>query len=266
MSNQNSQVRLQKVLAQAGVASRRQGEELILEGRIAVNGKIVTRLGIKVNPLKDRITLDGNPLTLEKKVYLMLNKPPGYLCTRSDPKGRPTVYHLLPHISQRIFTVGRLDWDTRGLLILTNDGSLAHRLSHPRYQIKRKYWVKIKGALQEKEVEIIRRGVRLEEGRTQPAELKIIKRDKHQTILTLSLKEGKKREVKRIFSSLGYRVISLKRIAFGSLTLGRLREGEFRYLRKKDLELLTSGSGEPGVNRQSDAPRRRRPPQTASNN
>jgi pseudouridine synthase len=222
--------RLHKVLALAGVASRRKCEDLILQGVIDVNGRTIRELGFKVDIEKDKIYYKGQPVKTEKKVYFILNKPKGYVCANFDPERRKLVIDLFRHLPYRLYTVGRLDAESEGLLIVTNDGELCNQLSHPRYEVPKTYWVNVKGYLEPKTLEKIMKGVWLSEGKTAPVKIKIIKRARDFSVLLITLKEGKKREVRRIFAKFGHKVKSLVRIKIGNLSLGNLAIGQFKQV------------------------------------
>lgn len=242
--------RLQKVVARAGIASRRKAEELILAGRITVNGQVIKELGCQVNPDRDKIEIDGQRIKEEKKLYLMLNKPKGYVTTLFDPEGRPKISDLLIGVKERVYPVGRLDYHSEGLLLLTNDGELTHQLTHPGFGIKKTYLVKVKGKPDQEKIQALRQGVRLrdENGRlhpferSSPAQVEIIKKGKSQTNTTLKVKigEGKKREIRRMMEAIGHSVLKLERVKFGSLNLKGLKRGEFRYLTPEEIERLTT--------------------------
>ncbi len=255
--------RLQKVLAQAGVASRRACEELIRQGRVQVNGQMVTELGTKVDPNRDEISVDGTPISgPAKKVYLLLNKPPGYISTVHDPWGRPTVLDLIPHRG-RLYPVGRLDAESEGLLLLTNDGELTHRLTHPRYGHEKEYLVLVKGHPTEAVLSRLRRGVNLEEGRTAPAEVSRVSRKEgleippDTTWLRMVLHEGRKRQIRRMCAAVGHPVRRLIRVRLGPLRLGALKPGQWRPLTERELDELTAlalpGARSPQAKRQQGA-------------
>ncbi len=232
-------VRLQKVLAERGVASRRGAEELIREGRVRVNGAVITELGYKVDPERDRIEVDGKRIPPPPpKVYYLLYKPYGVITSLSDPRGRPTVRDLLRRVKLRIFPVGRLDWDAEGLLLLTNDGELAARLLHPRYQVPRVYLVKVRGLLEKGEVERLRGGIPLEDGPSPSMKVTLVRRTKSNTWLKVTLHEGRNRIVKRTFAAIGHPVMKLRRVAFGPLKIGGLRPGEYRALSSEEIKRL----------------------------
>ena len=231
--------RLQKIMANSGVASRRKCEELILSGRVTVNGKVAGVLGTKVNPQKDIIKVDGRKITAEKrKIYIMLNKPRGYVTTALDPEGRKKVTDLVKDLDGRIFPVGRLDMDTEGLLLLTNDGELAYRMTHPKFKVKKTYHVKIEGLPTEENLIRLAEGIELEDGMTAPARLTVLRTEKDKTLVEITIREGRKRQVRRMFDQIGHRVIHLKRVRFGPLSLGRLKKGSFRELTPRELASL----------------------------
>lgn len=221
------------------MASRRDADRMIEQGMVRVSGKVVTQLGYKIDDEKDRVEVDGRPVKKEKGlVYLMLNKPSGYLVTVKDPFRRPTVMRLLPRLKKRIFPVGRLDYDSEGLLLLTNDGELALRLTHPRYEVRKRYLVKVKGDPKLSELEKLRRGIFLDGKKTAPARVERLSRGSTKTLLRVEIHEGQKRELKRMFRAIGHEVVSLKRISFGGLKLGKLKRGEWRFLTSKEVEML----------------------------
>ena len=230
--------RLQKILSETGVASRRQGEALIREGRVTVNGR-VARVGDKADPSRDHIKVDGRRVTFPGgRVYLMVNKPKNVVTTVDDPEGRPTVMDLVGSKYPRLFPVGRLDYDAEGFLLLTNDGELAHRLTHPSFQVPRTYWVKVKGKPTPAEVSKLSRGVVLSDGPTAPCHILALKETEENSWLEMTLHEGRNRQVKRMWEKMGYSVLKLKRIRLGGLSLGKLKPGEFRPLRPNEVEKL----------------------------
>jgi 23S rRNA pseudouridine2605 synthase len=231
--------RIQKILAKAGIASRREAERMVIEGRVAVNGRVIDALGFKADPLKDHIKVDGKRLThFEPKVILLLNKPRGYLSTVKDPQGRPTVMDLLKKMRWRIYPVGRLDFDAEGLLLLTNDGDLAHLLSHPRFSIPRTYWVKVGGVPDDERLKQLKRGVMLEDGKASVVSFSILRQGEKNSWIRVVVTEGRNRLVKRIFSAIGYSVLKLKRVGFGPIQLGNLPIGQFRYLTPEEITEL----------------------------
>ncbi|MBO5140368.1 MAG: rRNA pseudouridine synthase [Peptococcaceae bacterium] len=236
--------RLQKYLASAGVASRRASEKLILEGKVAVNGKVVKELGTKVIPGKDKVTVDGKPVrTEEQMVYYLMNKPAGYLTTVKDTHDRPTVMDLLAGIPYRVFPVGRLDFETEGLLLLTNDGEFAYRMTHPKFKIKKTYLATVQGELTKERLQMLREGVELEDGKTAPAEVKVVRQEKHRTVVEITIHEGKNRQVRRMFKAVKNPVLELKRINVGGLTLKGVGSGEIRSLTDEELQKLTQRLG-----------------------
>lgn len=233
------EVRLQKFLSMAGVASRRRAEEMILQKRIKVNGITVTKPGIKVDTEKDIVQVDGEVCKLKNfNVYILLNKPKGYITTLYDPFGRPTVWELIKGVGTRVFPVGRLDKDTEGLLLLTNDGELAYKLTHPKHGIEKTYIVKVKGNISRKAIDNLEKGVILEEGKTSPAKVRVLRKENDYSILEIKIHEGKKRQIRRMCEKVGHPVINLKRIRIGDLTLKGLKTGEWRYLTKKEIDYL----------------------------
>jgi 23S rRNA pseudouridine2605 synthase len=234
-----AQERIQKILAKAGIASRREAERMVLEGRVMVNGKVIDALGLKADALKDAIKVDGKLLTgFEPKMTFLLNKPRGYLATVKDPKGRPTVMDLLKHLKWRVYPVGRLDLDAEGLLLLTNDGGLANRLAHPRFSIPRTYLVKVGGVPEEKELARLKRGIMLEDGRARVFSCSILRQKEKNSWLQVVVTEGRNRLVKRMFSAIGHPVLKLKRIRFGPIQLGNLPFGQFRHLTAEETAQL----------------------------
>lgn len=221
--------RLQKVLAHAGVASRRKCESLIIEGRVTVDGNPVTELGVKVDPLKQVIAVDGKEVRAEKKVVLLLNKPTAYVSTVFDPEGRRTVMSLLPVFTERVYPVGRLDYDTSGLLLFTNDGALTERLLHPSRDIEKVYRVTVGGSVDRETRQRLAEGIELEDGMTAPAIVEMM-RQGEESVVQISIHEGRNRQVRRMFETLDLPVRRLKRLAFGPLSLGHLKTGEWRLL------------------------------------
>ncbi len=228
--------RLQKILAEAGYGSRRKTEELIKQGLVTVNDHIA-ELGEKADPKKDLIMVNGQTIKLEQKVYYLLYKPEGYLCTLSDPFNRHTVVDLLPK-EPRVFPVGRLDADTTGVLLLTNDGELTNLLLHPRYHVEKAYLAEVQGFPEESALEKLRKGLVLDDGPTLPAKVELIRRGRTSSSVRIVIKEGRKRQVKRMFEAIAYPVIQLHRERFGFLELGKLQKGESRILSKSEVERL----------------------------
>ena len=230
-------MRLQKYLAACGVSSRRAAERLIEEGRVLVNGAPAT-IGQSVDPAKDAIAVDGQPVAQDQKVYVVLNKPPNTVTTAKDTHGRKTVLELVQGAKARVFPVGRLDMDVDGVLVLTNDGELAHRLIHPSFQIEKVYMAHVQGRVTQNAAAWLRRGVRLEDGMTAPAKVEIVKHLPASTILRLTLHEGRKREVKRMCAAVGHRVRTLQRVSFAGIGVEALRPGEWRYLTDAEVRHL----------------------------
>lgn len=230
--------RLQKVMAHAGVASRRKSEEIIAEGRVKVNGVVVTEMGTKVDPQKDTIEVDGEEIEKEKKVYLKLYKPEDYVTTVNDPQGRKTVLDLVNGIEQRIYPVGRLDLDSSGLLLLTNDGDLTNKITHPSHEIDKEYMVVVNGHLRKDEIQKFKNGIELDEGKTSPAEIEEVNKDQKNTTYKVIIHEGMNRQIRRMFDNLGYDVVSLIRVRIGNISLGSLNPGKYRKLSSKELQDL----------------------------
>ncbi len=254
-------VRLQKVIAAAGIASRRKAEELIRAGRVRVNGQVVTQLGVKVDPEQDVIEVDGERIRLPKtRTYILLHKPRGVLSTTSDPYGRPTVVDLVP-VGRRLFPVGRLDADSEGLMLLTDDGEVAERLTHPRYGHRKEYIALVIGTPDKKALRALARGIVLDGQRTSPAEVTVLGRRVPKEILDAGapglhkvspkgfswvrvvVTEGRKHQVRRMLKAVGHPVIRLFRVAMGPLRLGRLQPGEWRYLTPKEQQRLREALG-----------------------
>jgi 23S rRNA pseudouridine2605 synthase len=233
--------RLHKILAQAGLGSRRKCETLISSGHISVDGKRVTKMGQLVDPIKNKILCDGVPLKKQKKIYYLLNKPKGYVCTNAKTSEHFRTIDLLKHIEQRIYTVGRLDKDSEGLIILTNDGELANLLSHPRYGIEKTYRVEVRGRITNDAIRSLKRGIWISAGKASPTSIKVIRRRHTSSTLEIILREGKNREIRRILAKVRHPVISLKRIKIGHLTDDHtLKIGRYRHLRKTEIERLSS--------------------------
>ena len=229
--------RLQKYLASAGVASRRASETMIQEGRVAVNGKVIRELGTKIVPGKDQVTVDGKPVQPEEKlVYLLMNKPAAYITTAKDTHNRPTVLDLVADVPYRVFPVGRLDYETEGLLLLTNDGEFAYRMTHPKFKMMKTYVAVVQGVLTPERLDMLQNGVQLEDGRTGPAKVRILRKENHKTVVEISIHEGKNRQVRRMFKAVKNPVLELKRISVGTLTLKGVNLGEYRYLNDDELK------------------------------
>jgi 23S rRNA pseudouridine2605 synthase len=235
--------RLQKVLAAAGVDSRRKCEELILEGVVRVNGKVIERLPAFVDPDKDIITVNGRKIRAARKVYFLLNKPKGVLCTSRDPRGRKKAIDLI-HTNERIFCVGRLDADTMGLIILTNDSELSNRLTHPRYGISKTYVVRIKGEIKSEQIEKLKKGIWLAEGKTSRASVKILKRRHTESLIEITIRQGLNRQVRRMLSKIGFPVKSLTRTKIGSLSIRGLGVCKSRALTNAEVASLKKAAAD----------------------
>ncbi len=229
--------RLQKVLAAAGIGSRRACEEYILEGRVEIDGNVVTELGVRVDPQTQTIRLDGDIVQAERLLYYAVNKPPGVLSTNRDPAGRMRVVDLVP-ANSRVFTVGRLDKASEGLMLVTNDGELANRLAHPRYQVEKTYIVTVAGQPTQESLNQLRRGVRLAEGTVKVQQLRVKRRLKQSTVIEMVLTEGRNREIRRMAARLGHKVITLKRVGIGPLRVARLPVGAYRPLSRQEVVKL----------------------------
>jgi pseudouridine synthase len=229
-------LRLNKHLSRQGIASRRAADRLIADGRVSVNGKVVEDLGLKIDTGADRIAVDGKPASPDgQRLYLMLHKPVGCLVTTDDPEGRPTVMDLIPKLKAAVVPVGRLDYNSEGLLLLTNDGELAYRLTHPRYEIVKKYAVQVTGEISAREAARLEKGVFVEGRRTAPAKIKIFERSPRGTILLVEIHEGRRREVRHMLQGVGHPVRTLKRVEFAGLRLASLAYGKWRFLKKEEV-------------------------------
>ena len=230
--------RLQKILARMGVASRRKAEDLIREGRVSVNGRPAL-IGMSADLSRDHIKVDGKLLMrTEPKVHFLFNKPRGVMSTLTDPEGRTTVKDFFQGVKYRVFPVGRLDYDSEGLLVVTNDGDLAQALLHPSAGIPKTYAVKVRGVITERELEKLRRGMRLSDGMTAPAKAKVVRESEHNSWIEISITEGRNRQVRRMLEALGHPVVRLRRVAVDGLLLGDLRPGEYRAMRPDELERI----------------------------
>jgi pseudouridine synthase len=231
--------RIQKILARAGIASRREAERMVLEGRVMVNGKVVDQLGFKADLLKDHIKVDGKILSrAEPKITLLLNKPRNYLSTVKDPAGRPTIMDLLKGIRWRVYPVGRLDFDAEGVLLLTNDGDLAYQLTHPKFSIPRTYWAKLEGIPEKKELMRLKRGVILEDGEARADSVHLLRQMEKHCWVEAVVAEGRNHLVKRMFSAVGHSVLKLKRVGFGPIRLEHLPTGQYRHLTDEEMKAL----------------------------
>ncbi len=232
-NSSDKKVRLQKYIAECGIASRRKAEVLIAQGKVLVNGEVVTTPGTTVLPGVDAVVVDGTSIRVEEKGIVLLNKPVEVVTTMSDPEGRPTVAHYLTKKYRSYFPIGRLDQDTTGLVIFTNDGELAERLSHPRYKFTRVYQARLSGHVSDEALDKIEKGVNLDDGPAS-AQLEFLGDEADTTLLQVTVKEGRNRLVRRLFDHVGYPVVDLKRISFGPFTLGRLPYGEIRKLTESE--------------------------------
>jgi 23S rRNA pseudouridine2605 synthase len=231
-------VRLQKFLAEAGLASRRASEEIILAGRVEVNGATVSQLGARVDPLHDRVKVDGQPVRLKRKLYVALNKPPKLVCSRKDELNRSTIYELLPKEWGHLHSVGRLDYNSEGLIFLTNDGELSLHLTHPRYGIRKKYLATVEGRLEEDMLREFTRGLWHEGEKLKAEKVHLVSASQSRSVVELELTEGKYREVRRLFESQGRTVKRLQRIQIGKIKLGELRPGKWRTLTEPEIKSL----------------------------
>jgi 23S rRNA pseudouridine2605 synthase len=246
------QERLQKVLAQAGVASRRAAEQLVVEGRVRVDGRVVRELGTKVDPRRSRVEVDGRRVTAEPRLYLVLNKPRGVMTTLSDPQGRTTVRDLVHGLATRVVPVGRLDYHTSGVLLLTNDGEFQSALTHPGGGVEKTYVAKVRGALGDEALERWRRTIVVEGRATEPARVRVLRHERDKTWLEVTLREGRNRQVRRLGEAAGAPVLRLSRLAFAGITAEGLRPGQWRHLTKDELVALKKAHGVP---RRVQAPR-----------
>jgi 23S rRNA pseudouridine2605 synthase len=231
--------RLQKVISRAGVASRRQAEELILAGKVKVNEQVVTELGVKVSS-RDKVKVDGKLIRRENPVYLLFYKPKGVITTTKDERGRKTVLDYLPRVKERVYPVGRLDYNTEGLLVLTNDGHLTNKMIHPRYELKKVYRARIEGMATEEALDKLRVGVELEDGMTSPALVQKLEYEpmRDYTVIEITIHEGRNRQVRRMCDAAGMHVTRLRRIREGRLKLGDLPVGKWRYLTEEEVAML----------------------------
>jgi 23S rRNA pseudouridine2605 synthase len=234
--------RLQKVLAAAGLGSRRQCEELILTGRVAVDRAVVTELGTKVDPVRQEIRVDGVLLPRPERVYYAVHKPPGVVSTNRDPSGRPRIIDLIPGAPQRLFPVGRLDLHSEGLILVTNDGELANQLTHPRYGVEKTYRALVAGRPSPDVLAELRRGIHLAEGVARVSQVRVTKELKQSTIMEIVLREGQNREIRRILARVGHKVLRLLRIAVGPVRLGNLPQGAYRPLGRQEVEALRNAA------------------------
>jgi 23S rRNA pseudouridine2605 synthase len=235
------QVRLQKIISQAGVTSRRKAEDLIREGRVRINGKTVFELGTKADPDRDTIDVDGKRIEPKQpKISVLLNKPDGYITSLRDPEGRPTVKKLVDKIPIRLYPVGRLDYHTEGLLIMTNDGDLAQKIEHPSHALEKLYLAKVKGVPEENKINKLRAGIILEGRKTLPAKIKIIETRKN-AWLEITIQEGRQNQIRNMFEEIGHPVLKLKRVAIGAIRDDSLKPGEYRMLKPQEIKILSGG-------------------------
>ncbi len=235
--------RLQKVIAKAGIASRRKAEELIRTGHVKVNGETVTEMGVQVGP-HDTVSVDGKELRSEEKVYFLLNKPKKTICSLKDEKDRQTVLSCFPDVSERIFPIGRLDYETTGILLFTNDGTFANQMMHPKYHLPKTYEVAVDGVITDNMAIMLSRGIMLEGKKTLPADVEILQRSekKNKTVLHITIYEGRNREIRKMMEYFNCAVTRLCRIGYGFLTLGSLRQGQYRRLRPYEVRKLIAMS------------------------
>ena len=235
--------RLQKIISAAGITSRRASETLILNGQVTVNGVVVTELGTKADPAKDRISVNGTLLKVsEQRLYILLNKPAGYMTTLDDPEGRPLVTDLLQEINERVYPVGRLDYNTEGLLLLTNDGEWANKLMHPRHEIDKEYHVRVRGKVHKSQLDQLAEGVEIDGKKTAPATAILIKDGEQNDWLAITIHEGRNRQIRRMCEAVSLSVVRLKRVRYGSLVLGVLKSGQFRHLSETEVNELGNPS------------------------
>lgn len=231
-------VRLQKFLAQGGVASRRKAETMIRAGRISIDGIVVTEMGVTVNPETQQVRCDGRIVEPDKEqsIYILLNKPRGYVTTLSDPQGRPIVSSLINDVKTRVFPVGRLDLDSEGALLMTNDGNLAQKITHPSHETTKTYETLVKGSPDKASLSRLQQGIMLDGRKTWPARITLIKRKEQSSLYRVIIHEGRKRQIRLMFQAIGHPVIRLKRTAYGKLTLGSLKSGSYRFLTSNELK------------------------------
>ncbi|MBB6674188.1 pseudouridine synthase [Cohnella nanjingensis] len=240
--------RLQKILANAGVASRRKCEELIASGKVTVNDEVVKELGVKADPTKDVIAVNGKRIRTESKLYLLFNKPKGVITSVHDEKGRSVVTDYLKDVKERVYPVGRLDYDTEGLLLLTNDGDLAHLLTHPRHHVPKTYHATVEKVPHGAALEKLQKGIKLEDGMTAPAEVEYhdVDPEGKQATIAITIREGRNRQVRRMFEAIHHPVIRLKRVSFAGLTLDNLQRGKYRKLSAQEVQMLRDAAEQAG--------------------
>ena len=232
-------IRLQKYLAQCGVASRRNAEKMILEGRVRVNGGLITEMGVQIDEEQDQVTVDGEAVhPEEEKHYIAYNKPIGEVTTVSDPEGRATVMDKFRDYPVRLYPVGRLDYDSEGLLLLTNDGEVMNHLLHPSREVNKVYWVKASNEVTDEEIRQLKRGVMVDGTLTSPAQVRLIRRETFDTVLLVTIHEGRNRQVRKMISAIGHQVVHLKRVGFGPVSLGDLPSGYWRPLTETEIQKI----------------------------
>lgn len=234
-------MRINKYIASCGVASRRKAEEIILDGRVTVNGKLVTELAFNIDEEKDIVEIDGEQIGVEKNnVYIVLNKPEGYITTVKDQFDRPSVLDLVSDIKERVYPIGRLDYETSGLLLLTNDGDLTYKLTHPKHEVDKTYVARVKGKLTKEEIERFKTGLKIEDYTTAPAKLKVIKYDEQRdsSLLEIKIHEGKNRQVRKMCKAINHPVLRLRRSAMGKIKIGDCEIGKYRYLTEDEIKYL----------------------------
>ncbi|MBD3331373.1 pseudouridine synthase [candidate division GN15 bacterium] len=232
-------IRINKYLSQCGIASRRAAEELIDQGRVKINGEVLDRQGVRVDAEADVVEVDGTQVKpVPHNVYVLLNKPVEVVTTLDDPQKRPTVKHLVKDVVARVYPVGRLDYDTEGALLLTNDGELAHRLTHPKWQVEKVYEARVSGRFLEAQARQIEEGIKLEDGAIGRAKVDIVEATPKQSLLKLTLTEGRKREVRQLCKAVGHPVLKLKRVSFGGIVVGSLKPGQWRMLTSEEIRQL----------------------------
>ncbi len=231
--------RLQKYLARSGIASRRKSEEMVKAGLVSVNGMVITEMGYKVEALRDRVTVNGKDVRPEEEmVYLLFHKPLRVVTTLSDPQGRQVISSFVKDLKQRVYPVGRLDYLTSGLLLLTNDGEMAYRLTHPKFKVDKVYIVGVEGMVTNRELQTLKQGVMLDGSFTMPAKVRSLQAEKGHMLLEIIISEGRNRQVRRMLEAVGHKVSSLKRVRFGNLSLENLKSGEYRHLTNHEVEGL----------------------------
>lgn len=236
------EMRLQRFMASCGVDSRRKCEQIILDGKVEVNGDVITALSTRIDPEHDEVKVEGKKLKFEEKLYFIVNKPKGIICSNKDERDRKTIIGLFPDVGARLHTVGRLDMDSEGLLILTNDGAFTKLMTHPSHQVKKRYQVVVDGALSHEAIEKLRKGVWLDGGKTRPATVYIKKKTPRSTLCEIGIEEGVNRQIRRMLSRVGYPVKKLTRTHIGGLKLGTLKSGQFRQLTEKEVTSLNNSA------------------------